>query len=65
MKILLKSVKGLKADPTQPRQNINPEQVMELSISLKNRGLINPIEINSKGVIITGQMRWEASKLLG
>jgi len=65
MKILLKNIKGLKADPNQPRQKISSEQIKELSISLKNIGLINPIEVDTKDIIVTGQMRWEAAKLLG
>ena len=65
MKILQKNIKDLRADPNQPRKNIAPQQIEELAVSLKNRGLINPIEIDTKNVIVTGQMRWEAAKLLG
>lgn len=65
MQILPRNIKDLRADPKQPRRNIDPQQIKELSISLKNRGLINPIEVDTKGIIVTGQLRWEAAKLLG
>ncbi len=36
-----------------------------MAISIKNEGLINPIEIDKNFVIITGELRWKASKIAG
>jgi len=36
-----------------------------MAISIKNEGVINPIEIDKDHIIITGEMRWRAAKLAG
>lgn len=36
-----------------------------MSVSVKNEGIINPIEIDPKFVIITGEMRWRSAKEAG
>ena len=49
-------------DPNQPRKTIDPSKVEEMAQSIKTEGLINPIEVDEKFVIVTGEMRWRACK---
>lgn len=36
-----------------------------MAVSIKNKGVINPVEIDENNMIITGEMRWRASKVAG
>lgn len=58
-------IDDLKPDPNQPRKYFDPEAEQELANSMKNGGIINPIEIDENNVIITGERRWRASRLSG
>jgi ParB family transcriptional regulator, chromosome partitioning protein len=55
----------LTPDPTQPRQRIYEEEIVDLAKNIENEGIINPIEVDSSNVIITGERRWRAAKLAG
>lgn len=55
----------IKPDPDQPRKTIDEKDLEVLTVSIKNEGLINPIEIDENFMIITGERRWRASKLAG
>lgn len=54
-------------DPNQPRKNFTEESLIELSDSIKQYGVVQPIivrEISSqKYLIIAGERRWRASHL--
>ncbi len=52
----------LNPDPEQPRKKFDQEKINQLSQTMKTQGVINPIEIDENNVIITGEMRWRASK---
>ncbi len=52
-------------DPDQPRQHIDEEAIGELAQSIKTEGIINPIEIDSNYMIVTGERRWRAARLIG
>ena len=56
-------------NPSQPRKNFKDEDLKELSSSIKNQGLIQPIIIKPiKGgqyQIIAGERRWRACQLNG
>ena len=57
-----------KAD--QPRKHFDEEALIELSDSIKNHGLLQPIIVRESGEkdyyqIIAGERRWRASKLAG
>ena len=56
-------------NPAQPRKNFKNEELKELSSSIKNQGLIQPIIVKpiSKGQfqIIAGERRWRACQLNG
>tara|TARA_B100001057_G_scaffold223956_1_gene224247 strand:+ start:158 stop:997 length:840 start_codon:yes stop_codon:yes gene_type:complete len=56
-------------NPLQPRKNFKDEELKELSSSIKNQGLIQPIIIkptgNNQYQIIAGERRWRACQLNG
>lgn len=52
----------------QPRKNFDEEALKELSESIKNHGVIQPIIVvqkNERYMVIAGERRWRASKLAG
>ena len=56
-------------NPSQPRKNFKDEDLKELSLSIKNQGLIQPIIIkpikDGQYQIIAGERRWRACQLNG
>ena len=55
-------------NPDQPRKNFDDEALEELATSIKNFGVIQPIivkEVDGRYVIIAGERRWRASRLVG
>ncbi|MDC3186744.1 ParB/RepB/Spo0J family partition protein [Pelagibacteraceae bacterium] len=56
-------------NPSQPRKSFKDEELKELSSSIKNQGLIQPIivkpTINNQYQIIAGERRWRACQLNG
>lgn len=55
-------------DRNQPRKNFDPEKLQELSDSIKNKGLLEPIIVQENEdhyEIIAGERRWRACKLAG
>ena len=54
-------------NPSQPRKNFKDEDLKELSSSIKNQGLIQPIivkpTIDNQFQIIAGERRWRACQL--
>jgi len=61
------SLKDIKANPYQPRKTFDEDTLLELSESIKEDGLIQPIvvvEDDSDGyIIVAGERRFRASKL--
>ena len=55
------------ANPSQPRKNFNQESLNELSVSIKEQGIIQPILVRKKSddkyEIIAGERRWRAAQL--
>ena len=67
---LLKTLKITEVEPNrdQPRKRFDQEALEELSESIKEYGLIQPIVVTKKDnyySIIAGERRWRASKLAG
>lgn len=59
---------SLKSSAINPRLNFDEEKLKELSLSIKEKGLIEPIVVrpsNGKYEIICGERRFRASKLAG
>jgi len=56
-------------NPSQPRKNFKDGELKELSASIKNQGLIQPIIVkpitNNQFQIIAGERRWRACQLNG
>lgn len=58
----------IEANPDQPRTLFDPEALEELSISIKELGIIQPITVRKNGdkfQIISGERRYRAAKLAG
>jgi ParB family chromosome partitioning protein len=55
------------ANPSQPRKNFNQELLRELSESIKEQGIIQPILVRKKTEdkyeIVAGERRWRAAQL--
>jgi ParB-like chromosome segregation protein Spo0J len=58
-------IDDIKQDATQPRKVFSEAHIRELSENIKTIGLVNPVELDSNMVIITGERRWRAAKLAG
>jgi ParB family transcriptional regulator, chromosome partitioning protein len=58
------SLSLIKPDPNQPRKNIDSDSIKNLSKSLNTEGLIHAIEIDKDNMIIVGELRYQAAKLL-
>jgi len=64
----LLAIATIRPNPDQPRRTFDPEALRELAESIRERGLLQPIVVRPQGegfVIIAGQRRYEASKLIG
>lgn len=62
------SMNLIRADKEQPRKNFDPDKILELSESIKQHGVIQPIILrkeNDTYVIVAGERRWRAAKTLG
>lgn len=62
------SMNLIRADKEQPRKNFDPDKILELSESIKQHGVIQPIVLRKEGntyVIVAGERRWRAAKTLG
>ena len=64
------TVKITKVEPNrdQPRKNFDEDSLLELSESIKQFGLLQPILVQDKKThyeIIAGERRWRAAKMAG
>lgn len=67
-KIVEIPIEELQPNPTQPRGVIVPESIMELSDSIKEHGVLEPLIVAHTPAghqIIAGERRWRASKMAG
>ena len=58
-------INDIKPNPDQPRRDFDKKSLEELSLSIKNRGVITPITIRESGKdyeIVAGERRWRAAK---
>jgi ParB family chromosome partitioning protein len=62
-------ISSIEPNPFQPRQDFDPEALQELAESIKVHGIIQPITVRrleeGKYQIISGERRWQASRLAG
>ncbi len=62
------SLNLIKSNDKQPRKSFDDEKIAELAQSIKEHGIIQPIILNKQDdhyIIVAGERRWRASKLLG
>ena len=63
------NISQITPNPSQPRKNFKDEDLKELSSSIKNQGLIQPIIIkpikDGQYQIVAGERRWRACQLNG
>ena len=62
------SISALTRNKFQPRKKFNKQQMEELSNSIKERGIIQPIVVrknHDKFEIIAGERRWQAAQNAG
>lgn len=58
----------IKPNKEQPRKNFDEEKIMQLSESIKEHGIIQPLVLKKEDnvySIIAGERRWRASKIAG
>jgi len=62
-------IDAIKPNPYQPRKNFSDESLKELTESIRNYGVLQPIIVRRVGKtnfeIIAGERRWRASKIAG
>ena len=62
-------IKSISANPNQPRKSFDEESLRELSVSIKEQGIIQPIIVEEivpgRYSIIAGERRFRAAKLAG
>lgn len=62
-------INKIEINKDQPRKSFNEEKIKELSLSIKQHGIIQPITVrridNDKFQLISGERRFRASKLIG
>ena len=66
--IVKKNINDIIPNPNQPRKYFNENDLKELSETIKNYGIINPIlvrQVGDKFEIIAGERRFRAAKLCG
>ena len=62
------AVKDIRTDPFQPRKVFDEDALIELSESIKQYGVLQPLLVQKKDKyyeIIAGERRWRAAKLAG
>ncbi len=63
------AINSIKANPNQPRRDFDEQALQELSDSIREIGIIQPITVRDMAdgtyVIIAGERRWRASQLAG
>ncbi len=58
-------INNIKPNPDQPRRDFDKKSLEELSLSIKNKGVITPITLRKSGKhyeIVAGERRWRAAK---
>ena len=62
-------VKSVRANPFQPRQEFDDNEIRQLAESIKRQGLLQPVVVRPAGPgfyeLIAGERRWRAARLAG
>lgn len=66
---LLLELNKIRSNVNQPRKSFDNEKIVELAESIKQHGIIQPLIVKKDGsdnyMIIAGERRWRAAKLIG
>lgn len=65
---LLVPLNKIKSNSEQPRKSFDNEKIIELSESIKQHGILQPLIVKEDGtgyIIVAGERRWRAAKLAG
>lgn len=65
---MLISINLIKSNENQPRKAFDDEKIAELAESIKHHGIVQPIILKREKenyIIVAGERRWRAAKLLG
>ena len=65
---MMVDIDKVEPDKNQPRKNFNEDALNELSDSIKNHGIVEPIIVQDKKTyykIVAGERRWRAAKIAG
>lgn len=69
LQLLSIRLEAIKPDPSQPRRTFVEESLQELSDSIRQDGVIQPIEVTeiepNQYMIVHGERRWRAAQLAG
>lgn len=65
MEIIEIEIDKIRPDPNQPRKHFDKEAMESLATSIKNKGVINDIEVDQDFMIVTGERRWRGAKIAG
>jgi len=66
--VILCEVDSLKPNPFQPRKSMDEKAIEELALSIKEKGILQPILVRPKDggfEIIAGERRWRAAQRAG
>jgi len=70
-RILLLPIDSLEPNPDQPRKHFDPRALEDLTASVREKGILQPIIARKKPgdpdrcIVITGERRWRAAKAAG
>ncbi len=62
------AIEKIDPNPHQPRKRFNPETLEELTTSIREKGMIQPILVEQAGerfILVAGERRYRASKMAG
>ena len=63
------NISSVEANAQQPRKNFSKEELENLSVSIKSKGVLQPILVREKNKdlfeIIAGERRWRAAQIAG
>lgn len=62
------SINLIRPNESQPRKNFDEEKILQLSESIKEHGIIQPIvlkKVENDYIIVAGERRWRAAKAAG
>lgn len=66
--ILKIQINLIKPNNSQPRKNFDEDKIIQLSESIKEHGIIQPLVLKKEGnyfLIVAGERRWRAAKAIG